>query len=50
VSNPRWLLTWLLAAAITLGGWFALKYWRTQGYAPTVMDSLDLWSRIAPAP
>lgn len=46
MSNPRWLLTWLLATAITLGGWFAFeKYWRSQGYAPTVMDSLDLWSQ-----
>ena len=25
VSKPRWLLTWLLAAAITLGGWFAFE-------------------------
>ena len=39
-----------------LGGWFAFeKYWRTQGYAPTVMDSLDLWSQhraraVKPAP
>ena len=44
--NARWLLTWGLAAAITLGGWFAFEhYWRGQGYAPTVMDSFDLWSQ-----
>ena len=56
MSNPRWLLTWIVAAAITLGGWLVFeKYWRTQGYAPTVMDSLDLWSQhraraVKPAP
>ena len=44
--NARWLLTWGLAAAITLGGWLAFEYyWRGQGYAPTVMDSFDLWSQ-----
>ncbi len=44
--NARWLLTWTLAAAITVGGWFAFEtYWRGQGYAPTVMDSFDLWSQ-----
>lgn len=43
--NPRWLLTWLLATAITVGGWLAFEvYWRGQGYVPTVMDSMDLWS------
>jgi len=43
--KARWLLTWLLAAAITAGGWLAFEtYWRGQGYGPTVMDSLDLWS------
>lgn len=56
MSKPRWLLTWLLAAAITTGGWLAFeKYWRAQGYLPTVMDSLDLWSQhraraVKPAP
>ena len=45
MNNTRWLLTWLLAAVITVGGWLAFEiYWRGQGYAPTVMDSLDLWS------
>ena len=44
--NARWLLTWTLAAAITVGGWLAFEtYWRGQGYAPTVMDSFDLWSQ-----
>lgn len=43
--KARWLLTWILAAAITVGGWVAFEtYWRGQGYAPTVMDSFDLWS------
>lgn len=43
--KARWLLTWLLAAAVTVGGWLAFEtYWRGQGYAPTVMDSFDLWS------
>lgn len=43
--KARWLLTWILAAAITVGGWLAFEtYWRGQGYAPTVMDSFDLWS------
>ncbi len=46
MTNARWLLTWTLAAAITAGGWFAFEtYWRGQGYVPTVMDSLDLWSQ-----
>ena len=43
--KARWLLTWLLAAATAAGGWLAFEtYWRGQGYGPTVMDSLDLWS------
>ena len=46
MTNARWLLTWTLAAAITVGGWLAFEtYWRKQGYAPTVMDSFDLWSQ-----
>ena len=46
MMNFRWLLTWLLAAAITASGWLAFEiYWRGQGYAPTVMDSFDLWSQ-----
>lgn len=56
MTNSRWLLTWTLAAAITVGGWIAFEtYWRGQGYAPTVMDSFDLWSQhraraVKPAP
>ena len=43
--NTRWLLTWLLAAAVTVGGWLGFEiYWREQGYRPAVMDSMDLWS------
>ncbi len=43
--HARWFLTWLLAIAITVCGWTAFeRYWRGQGYAPTVMDSMDLWS------
>lgn len=43
--KARWLLTWGLAALITLGGWVAFEvYWRGQGYHPTVVDSFDLWS------
>jgi len=46
MTHLRWLLTWTLAAAITVGGWLAFEtYWRGQGYAPTVMDSFDLWSQ-----
>ena len=46
MTNSRWLLTWMLAAATTVGGWLAFEtYWRGQGYAPTVMDSFDLWSQ-----
>ena len=46
MNNARWLLTWTLATAITIGGWLAFEmYWRGQGYAPTVMDSFDLWSQ-----
>ena len=46
MMNARWLLTWVLALAITVSGWFAFEtYWRAQGYAPTVMDSFDLWSQ-----
>ena len=45
MMKTRWLLTWLLTAAITVGGWLAFEiYWREQGYRPTVMDSMDLWS------
>lgn len=45
MTNSRWLLTWVLAAAITTGGWLAFEaHWRGQGYQPTVMDSMDLWS------
>ncbi len=45
MTHSRWLLTWTLAIAITLGGWLAFEvYSRAQGYAPTVMDSMDLWS------
>ncbi len=44
--NSRWLLTWGLAAFITLAGWLGFEtYWRGQGYAPSVMDSFDLWSQ-----
>lgn len=44
--KAHWLFTWMLAAAITLGSWLAFEvYWRGQGYAPTVMDSFDLWSQ-----
>lgn len=43
--KTRWLLTWVLAVVITAGGWLAFeKYWRSQNYVPTVMDSFDLWS------
>ena len=46
MTHSRWLLTWVFAAAITVGGWLAFEtYWRGQGYAPTVMDSFDLWSQ-----
>jgi hypothetical protein len=56
MTNSRWLLTWIVALGITLGGWVAFeKYWRTQGYLPTVMDSFDLWAQmrkraVQPAP
>lgn len=44
--RTHWILTWLLAMLITLSGWGAFEwYWRGQGYAPTVMDSLDLWAQ-----
>ena len=44
--KARWLLTWGLAAVVTLGGWGAFEiYWRGRGYVPTVMDSFDLWSQ-----
>ena len=46
MAHSRWLLTWTLAVAIALAGWIAFEIcWRAQGYAPTVMDSLDLWSQ-----
>ena len=46
MTHSRWLLTWTLAAAITVGGWLAFEtYWRGQSYVPTVMDSFDLWSQ-----
>jgi len=45
-SRAHWLIVYLIAASFVLGGWFAFeKYWRSQDYAPTVMDSLDLWSQ-----
>lgn len=41
----RWLLIWILALALTASGWFGFEhYWRSQGYTPSIMDSLDLWS------
>ena len=44
-KGARWLLTWCLALLIVAGGWLGFEaYWRAQGYAPTVMDSFDLWS------
>ena len=44
--KARWLLTWGLAAAITLGSWLAFEvYWRGQDYRPKVVDSFDLWSQ-----
>lgn len=44
--HARWLLTWALAAATAVAGWLTFEmYWRAQGYAPTVMDSFDLWSQ-----
>jgi hypothetical protein len=46
MMKARWLLTWGLSAVIMLGGWATFEsYWRGQGYAPTVMDSFDLWSQ-----
>ncbi len=45
MTHSRWLLTWILAAVVTLGGWFGFEVlWRGRGYVPTVMDSMDLWS------
>lgn len=44
-SRAHWLMVYVIAAAFVLGSWYAFeKYWRGQDYAPTVMDSLDLWS------
>ncbi len=45
--TPRWLLTWILTLAIAGSGWLAFeRYWRAEGYQPTVMDSRDLWSQF----
>jgi hypothetical protein len=42
----RWWLTWLLAMALSCAGWLAFeRYWRAQGYTPTVMDSNELWAQ-----
>jgi hypothetical protein len=44
--HSGWWFTWGLAVAIALTGWSAFEYfWRSQGYAPSVMDSKDLWSQ-----
>jgi hypothetical protein len=45
-SQPRWWLCWAIGGAIALFAWYAFEhYWRGQGYAPTVMDSHDLWAQ-----
>jgi hypothetical protein len=44
--TTRWWLTWLLASVLVLAGWLVFeRYWRTQGYTPTVMDSNELWAQ-----
>lgn len=45
VKHTRWLVVWTLSATISIGGWLVFEcYWREAGYAPSVMDSIDLWS------
>jgi hypothetical protein len=45
--QAKWLLTWIAAISLTASGWIAFEmYWRSQGYAPTVMDSFDLWAQM----
>jgi hypothetical protein len=47
-TTPRnhWLIVYAIAAVLILGGWYGFEhYWRSQGYKPSVMDSLDLWSQ-----
>jgi hypothetical protein len=42
----RWLIIWIAGTVLFASGWYAFeRYWRDRGYAPTVMDSLDLWSQ-----
>jgi hypothetical protein len=54
--HAKWLVTWITALALAAAGWCAFEaYWRHQGYAPTVMDSFDLWAQmrkrvVQPAP
>jgi hypothetical protein len=44
--NEHWLLVWSVAAVLCASGWFAFeRYWRAEGYAPTIMDSTDLWAQ-----
>jgi hypothetical protein len=46
-APQRWWTVWLLAIAIAASAWYAFeRYWRTQGYAPTVMDSTELWAQL----
>lgn len=45
-SSSRWGLCWLFALILVAAGIGAFeRYWRAQGYWPSVMDSNDLWSQ-----
>lgn len=44
-SARAWFATWAAAFALAAGVLFAAeRYWRAQGYEPTVLDSMQLWS------
>ncbi|MCS6995861.1 MAG: hypothetical protein NZ533_02715 [Casimicrobiaceae bacterium] len=51
-----WLLIWAAALAIAGAAWVGFeRYWRAQGYVPTVVDDKNLWSlkrarAVRPAP
>jgi hypothetical protein len=46
LRSSHWWMTWIVGLAICVASVAAFEwYWRHHGYAPTVMDSKDLWAQ-----
>ncbi len=44
-NNRRWLITWLIAAALATGVLIVTEmHWRQHQYTPNIVDSMQLWS------